>query len=99
MIELGEEIFHMPVRLGTQYAGSLADVVQSPRFSPLRPAARSVTQRKRGQKIKEKKGVKDVLEMKSWFAKNFDILFHSLFSEEVSMFEIIDKEETGPSSR
>ena len=29
-------------------------------------------QRKRGQKIKEKQGMKDVLDsMKSWFAKNF----------------------------
>jgi cell division ATPase FtsA len=34
MVELGEEIFHMPVRLGNpKYTGSLADVVQSPRFS------------------------------------------------------------------
>jgi cell division protein FtsA len=30
------------------------------------------SQRKRGQKIKEKQGVKDVFEgMRSWFAKNF----------------------------
>ncbi|MEQ1674300.1 MAG: cell division protein FtsA, partial [Candidatus Nitrotoga sp.] len=34
MVELGEEIFHMPVRLGLpQYAGGLADVVRSPRYS------------------------------------------------------------------
>ena len=34
MVELGEEIFHMPVRVGTpNYAGSLAEVVRSPRYS------------------------------------------------------------------
>jgi cell division protein FtsA len=34
MVELGEEIFHMPVRLGTpRYLGGLAEVVRSPRYS------------------------------------------------------------------
>ena len=34
MVELGEEIFHMPVRLGVpQYVGGLAEVVRNPRFS------------------------------------------------------------------
>jgi cell division protein FtsA len=34
MLELGEEIFHMPVRIGTpNYQGSLAEVVRSPRFA------------------------------------------------------------------
>ena len=34
MVELGEEIFHMPVRLGLPlYRGSLAEVVRTPRFS------------------------------------------------------------------
>src|SRR5580765_5309843 len=34
MVELGEEIFHMPVRVGTpSYAGSLAEVVRNPRYS------------------------------------------------------------------
>ena len=34
MVELGEEIFHMPVRLGVPvYIGGLADVVQSPRYA------------------------------------------------------------------
>src|SRR5439155_25975543 len=32
MVEIGEEIFHMPVRLGIpRYAGSLSDVVRSAR--------------------------------------------------------------------
>jgi len=34
MVELGEEIFHLPVRLGLpHYTGGLADVVRSPRYS------------------------------------------------------------------
>jgi len=34
MVELGEEIFHMPVRLGIpRYSGSLSDVVRSPRYA------------------------------------------------------------------
>ena len=74
MVELGEEIFHMPVRLGNpKYTGSLADVVQSPRFSTaFGLLLEAQAQRKRGQKIKEKQGMKDVFEgMRSWFAKNF----------------------------
>ena len=34
MVELGEEIFHMPVRVGTpNYVGGLAEVVRNPRYS------------------------------------------------------------------
>src|SRR3970040_2359811 len=34
MVELGEEIFHMPVRVGVpRYAGGLADVVRTPRYA------------------------------------------------------------------
>src|SRR5512145_663060 len=34
MVELGEEIFHMPVRLGIpRYSGGLSDVIRSPRYS------------------------------------------------------------------
>ena len=34
MVELGEEIFHMPVRLGLpHYVGGLSDVVKTPRFA------------------------------------------------------------------
>ncbi|WP_221320221.1 cell division protein FtsA [Chitinivorax tropicus] len=34
MVELGEEVFHMPVRLGVpQYVGGLSEVVRNPRFS------------------------------------------------------------------
>ena len=74
MVELGEEIFHMPVRLGSpKYTGSLADVVQSPRFSTAYGLLlEAQTQRRRGQKIQEKRGVSDVFSsMKQWFSKNF----------------------------
>jgi cell division protein FtsA len=34
MVELGEEVFHLPVRIGVPaYAGGLADVVRSPRYA------------------------------------------------------------------
>jgi cell division protein FtsA len=34
MIELGEEVFHLPVRIGVPaYVGGLADVVRSPRYA------------------------------------------------------------------
>ncbi|MCE2948748.1 MAG: cell division protein FtsA [bacterium] len=34
MVELGEEVFHMPVRAGVpQYAGGLSEVVRNPRFA------------------------------------------------------------------
>ena len=34
MVELGEEVFHMPVRAGVpQYAGGLSEVVRTPRFA------------------------------------------------------------------
>ena len=74
MVDLGEELFHMPVRLGSpKYTGSLADVVKSPRFSTaFGLLLEAQAQRKRSQKIKEKQGVKDVFDgMKSWFSKNF----------------------------
>ncbi len=74
MVELGEEIFHMPVRLGNpKYTGSLADVVQSPRFSTAYGLLlEAQAQRHRGQKIQEKQGIKDVFSsMKQWFSKNF----------------------------
>ena len=74
MIELGEEIFHMPVRLGApKYSGALADVVQNPRFSTACGLLiEAQTQRKRGLKVREKRDVKQAFgRMKSWFEKNF----------------------------
>jgi cell division protein FtsA len=74
MIELGEEIFHMPVRLGVPSIRG-----PSPtwcRARALRPLAvlllEAQTQRKRGLKVRETRDVKQVFgRMKSWFEKNF----------------------------
>ena len=74
MIELGEEVFHMPVRLGIpKYTGALADVVQSPRFATSYGLLlEALTQRKRGLKVRETRDVKELFgRMKSWFEKNF----------------------------
>ena len=74
MIELGEEIFHMPVRLGAaKYSGALADGVQNPRFSTACGLLiEAQTQRKRGLKVRETRDVKQVFgRMRSWFEKNF----------------------------
>jgi cell division protein FtsA len=74
MIELGEEIFHMPVRLGLpKYYGALSDVVQNPRFSTACGLLfEAQAQRRRGLKVRETRDMKQVLgRMKSWFQKNF----------------------------
>jgi cell division protein FtsA len=74
MVELGEEIFHMPVRLGNpKYTGSLADVVQSPRFSTAYGLLlEAQAQHRRGQKVHETRSFRQILaRMKSWFEKNF----------------------------
>jgi cell division protein FtsA len=73
-LDLAEELFHMPVRLGSpKYTGSLADVVQNPRFATACGLLlEAQAQRKRGQKLQEKQGISDVIKnMTSWLAKNF----------------------------
>ncbi len=75
MVELGEEIFHMPVRVGLpQYAGSLAAVVSSTRFATgiglLMAGANEFAQREAS--THELNSFKDVLDrMKNWFKGNF----------------------------
>ena len=74
MIELGEEVFHMPVRLGIpKYAGALADVVQTPRFATSYGLLlEALAQRKRGLKVRETRDFRQLFgRMKSWFEKNF----------------------------
>ncbi len=76
MIELGEEIFHMPVRLcEPKYNGPLVDVIKSPRYATaFGLILEAYNQRKRGQQVREKQGsgVKDVFSsMRAWFEKNF----------------------------
>ncbi|MCD6735474.1 MAG: cell division protein FtsA [Burkholderiaceae bacterium] len=75
MVELAEDIFLKPVRIGMPaYAGGLADVVRSPRYSTavgLLEEAR--LQRLRGRKVAEQSGsFKETLRrMKEWFLGNF----------------------------
>ena len=75
MVELGEEIFHMPVRLGLpQYRGSLEEVVRTPRFSTgvgLIIAGMEKFQRQQHVRL-QGNSMKQILErMKSWFQGNF----------------------------
>jgi cell division protein FtsA len=75
MVELGEEIFHMPVRLGLpNYRGSLEEVVLTPRCSTgigLILAGMEQLQRQQHTKL-QGNSFKRILErMKSWFQVNF----------------------------
>ncbi|MDX3904967.1 MAG: cell division protein FtsA [Pigmentiphaga sp.] len=75
MVELAEDIFLKPVRLGVpEYSGSLADVVRSPRFSTVMGLlSEARLQRVRGRKVAQQTGnVTQVFaRMKEWFLGNF----------------------------
>jgi cell division protein FtsA len=75
MVELGEEVFHMPVRVGLpNYHGALAEVVRNPRYSTamgLLMAGLEQVKRDRHAKM-QGAGFKEIFErMKSWFKGNF----------------------------
>ena len=75
MVELGEEVFHMPVRVGVpQYNGALSEVVRNPRYSTgigLLMAGLEEVKRDRHAKM-QGAGFKEVFEkMKGWFKGNF----------------------------
>jgi cell division protein FtsA len=75
MIELGEEVFHLPVRIGVpSYVGGLADVVGSPRYA----TAVGLLLEGREQYLREEqsradnRGLTNVAgRMKQWFKANF----------------------------
>jgi cell division protein FtsA len=75
MVELGEEVFHMPVRLGMpQYVGSLAEVVRNPRFATgvgLLLAGMEQHQRDRLTAFQGGSLTQILARMKSWFQGNF----------------------------
>ncbi|MDT3671384.1 MAG: cell division protein FtsA [Aromatoleum sp.] len=74
MVELGEEVFHMPVRIGSpQYGGGLADVVCHPRYATaMGLVMEGYAQRRRGILARETRSVRQMFgRMKSWFEKNF----------------------------
>ncbi len=75
MVELGEEIFHMPVRLGLPlYRGSLAEVVRTPRFSTgVGLIIAGIEQNRHHQKARlQGNSFKLILErIGNWFQRNF----------------------------
>jgi cell division protein FtsA len=74
MVELGEEVFHLPVRVGApQYDGALADVVCQPRYAAaMGLVTEGAAQRRRGIQARETRSVWQVFgRLKSWFEKNF----------------------------
>ncbi len=74
MVELGEEIFHMPVRVGLpRYAGGLAEVVRSPRYATaVGLILEGVTQMQQGHRARQGGSFRSVLaRMREWFQRNF----------------------------
>jgi cell division protein FtsA len=74
MVELGEEIFHMPVRIGVpRYEGGLADVVKSPRYATAMGLLfEGVEQLQQGRVSRQNGSVRAVFgRMRDWFQRNF----------------------------
>ncbi|HEX5464004.1 MAG TPA: cell division protein FtsA [Burkholderiales bacterium] len=75
MVELGEEVFHMPVRIGQpNYNGSLADVVRNPRYATcVGLLLAGMQQRQQHQAARMKiSSFRQILErMRAWFQGNF----------------------------
>jgi cell division protein FtsA len=75
MVELGEEIFHMPVRVGVpNYVGSLAEVVRNPRYSTVLGLLLSGAAQYQREQIVRMQGAsfRQVFDrMRTWFQVNF----------------------------
>lgn len=75
MVELGEEIFHLPVRLGIpKYVGGLSDVVKTPRMATgVGLLLHALENHQRNEQSRAASGsFSDVLaRMKAWFQRNF----------------------------
>ncbi|MEW5966760.1 MAG: cell division protein FtsA [Pseudomonadota bacterium] len=74
MVELGEEVFHMPVRMGwPRYEGGLADVMHNPRYATcMGLLLAGLDTRGRDAPKLSGNNLKDIFErMKSWFKGNF----------------------------
>jgi cell division protein FtsA len=74
MVELGEEIFHMPVRVGVpRYAGGLAEVVRTPRYATaVGLLLEGRAQLQQGKLSRQSGSVRAVLgRMREWFQRNF----------------------------
>ena len=75
MVELGEEVFHMPVRVGVpHYNGALSEVVRSPRYATsVGLLLEGREQFLRGQAARAQvAGIGGIAErMRQWFSANF----------------------------
>ena len=75
MVELGEEVFHMPVRIGQPaYSGSLAEVVRHPRYSTAVGLLLAGAQEHRSRELARMQisTFRQGLErMRNWFTGNF----------------------------
>ena len=75
MVDLGEEVFHMPVRVGVpNYSGGLSEVVRNPRYSTgVGLLISGLEQMKRDQHVRMHVGSLNQLveRMKKWFTGNF----------------------------
>ena len=74
MVELGEEVFHMPVRIGyPNYSGALAEVVCEPRYAnAMGLVLEGAAQKRRGIQARQTRNVGQVFSrMRSWFERNF----------------------------
>jgi cell division protein FtsA len=74
MVELGEEIFHMPVRVGVpRYVGALAEVVRTPRFATaVGLLLEGRAQIQQGKLSRQSGSVRAVIgRMREWFQRNF----------------------------
>jgi cell division protein FtsA len=75
MVELGEEIFHMPVRVGVpHYNGALAEVVKHPRYSTAVGLLVAGMQQHRQRELAHLHigSFQQLMDrMKSWFTGNF----------------------------
>ena len=74
MVELGEEIFHMPVRIGVpRYAGGLAEVVRTPRYATaVGLLLEGRAQLQQGKLSRQGGSMRAVFgRMREWFQRNF----------------------------
>jgi cell division protein FtsA len=75
MVELGEEIFHMPVRLGMpRYVGGLSEVVSNPRYATgvgLVLMGKQQLERHLNGQLESNSFGRILEKMKSWFQGNF----------------------------
>ncbi|MDR2261213.1 MAG: cell division protein FtsA [Azoarcus sp.] len=74
MAELGEDIFHMPVRVGAPlYEGGLADVIRHPQYAAaMGLVVEGAAQRRRGIQARDTRGVKQFFgRLRDWIGRNF----------------------------